>query len=216
MGSHTKVDFFQTPLSTDDVQEVWNKSLQYSNSSVTPPAVIFLVANEIFSHNLWKTFAKNNIKILKKISTAYYMKKVFNSFLLSYFGYCQIWLNILMDHHHLSNITKLKNKILHEHVEPAVFVCQFCDVAKVAIIFKPPKKENFGDISDLKVKRNASFYILGHLLKLIIIIQPYGRKKNWLKSGLCRPVFPWKVFCIGPSHILWNQYFNVLFYLDQA
>jgi hypothetical protein len=60
----------------------------------------------------------------------------------------------------------------------------------VAIIFKPPKKENFGDISDLKVKRNASFYILGHLLKLIIIIQPYGRKKNWLKSGLCRPVFP--------------------------
>jgi len=29
---------------------------------------------------------------------------------------------------------------LHEHVEPAVFVCQFCDVAKVAIIFKAPKK----------------------------------------------------------------------------
>jgi hypothetical protein len=63
----------------------------------------------------------------------------------------------LEQHHEIEKI-----KILHSHVEPAVFVCKFCDVAKVAIIFKPSKKENFGDIPDLKVKRNGSFYILGH------------------------------------------------------
>jgi hypothetical protein len=35
-------------------------------------------------------------------------ERVLKIFLLSYFDYCQDWLNILMDDHQLSNITKLK------------------------------------------------------------------------------------------------------------
>jgi hypothetical protein len=38
--------------------------------------------------------------------------KVCSNFLLSYFEYCKILLNILMDDHHLSNITKLNKKLL--------------------------------------------------------------------------------------------------------
>jgi hypothetical protein len=37
-------------------------------------------------------------------------KKIILKFKISYFEYCQIWLNTLMDDHHLSNITKLKKK----------------------------------------------------------------------------------------------------------
>jgi hypothetical protein len=33
-------------------------------------------------------------------------------FLVSHFEYCQIWLNILVDDHYLSNITKLEKKYI--------------------------------------------------------------------------------------------------------
>ncbi len=46
----------------------------------------------------------------KTATTAHNMKRVLKIFLLSYFEYCQIWLNIHMDDCHLSNITKLKKK----------------------------------------------------------------------------------------------------------
>jgi hypothetical protein len=56
--------------------------------------------------------------------SSYFLNFGAQDFLLSYFGYCQIWLNILMDNCHWSNITKLrkKNKIknrINDEKEPA-------------------------------------------------------------------------------------------------
>jgi hypothetical protein len=55
---------------------------------------------------------KKKIYYLQKSSNFYHnclqYDKVLKIFLLSYFEYCQIWLNILLVECHLSNITKLK------------------------------------------------------------------------------------------------------------
>jgi hypothetical protein len=64
-------------------------------------------------------FCENFSIFWKKIKTKIIVKKHNNYLqcekgvqdcLLSYFEYCQIWLNILMDDCHLSNIIKLENK----------------------------------------------------------------------------------------------------------
>ncbi len=46
------------------------------------------------------------------VAITYNMKGYF-SFELLYFEYCQIWLNMLKDNHHLRNITKLEEKNTH-------------------------------------------------------------------------------------------------------
>jgi hypothetical protein len=55
---------------------------------------------------------KKKFNYLQKSSNFYHnclqYDKVLKIFLLSYFEYCQIWLNILLVECHLSNITKLK------------------------------------------------------------------------------------------------------------
>jgi hypothetical protein len=55
---------------------------------------------------------KKKFNYLQKSSDFYHnclqYDKVLKIFLLSYFEYCQIWLNILLVECHLSNITKLK------------------------------------------------------------------------------------------------------------
>jgi hypothetical protein len=53
-----------------------------------------------------------NIKIAKNFHNCLRYENMLKIFLLTYFEYDQIWLNMLMDHFHLSNITKLKNKTL--------------------------------------------------------------------------------------------------------
>jgi len=42
---------------------------------------------------------------------AYITKIVYGLFLISYFEYQQIWLNVFINDQHLNNITKLKKKI---------------------------------------------------------------------------------------------------------
>jgi hypothetical protein len=51
-----------------------------------------------------------NILFQKPPQFGYNMKKggVLKEFQLPYFEYFQIWLNIIMDDHHLNNITKLR------------------------------------------------------------------------------------------------------------
>jgi hypothetical protein len=51
-----------------------------------------------------------NIEIAKNFHNCLQYESMLKIFLLTYFEYSQIWLNMLMDHCHLSNITKLKNK----------------------------------------------------------------------------------------------------------
>ncbi len=48
----------------------------------------------------WKKITKNCQNYLQH-------ERMLKNFLLSYFEYCQIWLSILMDDCHLSNVTKL-------------------------------------------------------------------------------------------------------------
>jgi hypothetical protein len=52
---------------------------------------------------------------MTKIIAITYNMKGYLSFLLLYFEYCQIWLNTLMDNHHLRNITKLEEEKTHTH-----------------------------------------------------------------------------------------------------
>jgi hypothetical protein len=52
------------------------------------------------------------MKIAKSCHNCLQYESMLKIFLLSYFEYREIWLNMLMDHCHLSNITKLKNKTL--------------------------------------------------------------------------------------------------------
>ncbi len=67
---------------------------------------------------------KNN-QNLSQLPTTW--KGATDFFLLSYFEYCQIWLNILMVDCHFSNITKLENETLSQSasfsdgVEQAIF-----------------------------------------------------------------------------------------------
>jgi hypothetical protein len=49
-------------------------------------------------------------KIAQNRHNCYNMKGCLRLFYFKKFEYCQIWLNILMDDCHLSNITKLKKK----------------------------------------------------------------------------------------------------------
>jgi hypothetical protein len=55
-----------------------------------------------------KTPKKN--KIAKNRHNCYNIKGCLRLFYFNIFEYCQIWLNVLMDDRHLSNITKLKKK----------------------------------------------------------------------------------------------------------
>jgi hypothetical protein len=57
---------------------------------------------------LWEK--KNSPKF---ITIAYKYERVFKIFYFHILSNCQIWLNILMDDHHLSNITELKNTELY-------------------------------------------------------------------------------------------------------
>jgi hypothetical protein len=80
------------------------------------------------------------IKIAKnchKVPTIY--ERVLNIFLLSYFGYLQIWQIILINYCHLTNITKLgkkkKKKKLHENWRLFNFDFFF----KLVFFFQKPK-----------------------------------------------------------------------------
>ncbi len=70
-------------------------------------------------------FCTKKIFLWKKFITIVH-ERVLKIFMFSYFEWHQIWLNILMDVHHLSNITKLKKEkreVLeayssHKHILP--------------------------------------------------------------------------------------------------
>ncbi len=83
--------------------------------------ILYFVTNSMF-------FPKKNIhqkpkEIAKSCHNCVQYESVLKIFLLSYFEYHQICLNIFMDDHHLSNITKLKKK--HTHIQLG------CTLAKV-------------------------------------------------------------------------------------
>jgi hypothetical protein len=63
-----------------------------------------------FGGNFCQKEKENPSKSLPKIITTAYNIEVLKIFLLSYFEYHKIWLSILMDNHHFSNITKLREK----------------------------------------------------------------------------------------------------------
>ncbi len=75
---------------------------------------------KIFYHKFpfffWKKKmkGKKNRQKFSQLPTIQY-KRVLKIFQLSQFEYCQIWLNILMDNCHLSNITKVKKNCSFAH-----------------------------------------------------------------------------------------------------
>jgi hypothetical protein len=98
-------------------------TLGYSRSV----AVIFFLV--VIFHHFVKIFFPKNIlsqtlfffksqkkkfknKIIKNHHNCLEYKRLLKIFLFFYFEYCQIWLNMLMDHCLVRNTTKLKNKTL--------------------------------------------------------------------------------------------------------
>jgi hypothetical protein len=69
---------------------------------------ISVVINSLFHGE--KNPKKRILKNHKKLSQLPTHERMLKNFRLSYFEYCQIWLSILMDDFHLSNVTKLGKK----------------------------------------------------------------------------------------------------------
>ncbi len=89
------------------------KANEKKSSAKSKKAKSFLYSKFFFSANLKK--AKKNNFFFPPVNhpnfatiLAYNMKRVLKIYLLSYFEYFQIWLNLLLDDSHLSNIPKLE------------------------------------------------------------------------------------------------------------
>jgi hypothetical protein len=78
------------------------------------------------------------IHFLKKIlnlTTLFKNKRLLKIFLISYFEYFQIWLNVLMGNLHLSNITNWKEK----NAQKKLIVKVWCQIRGQGILHLLPK-----------------------------------------------------------------------------
>jgi hypothetical protein len=64
----------------------------------------------------------------KFIPIAYKYERVLKIFYFHILSNCQIWLNILMDDHHLSNITELKNTELYVYTVKILKISTFFNI----------------------------------------------------------------------------------------
>jgi hypothetical protein len=105
------------------------------------------------------------INLPKIVTIAYNIK----DFLLSYFEYCQIWLNIIMDDCHLSNTTKL-NEFFFKIKNTCPFIFIWCVISSVVRLFEFSMNCRFLSISEPENRRFFERkYIIIHILRSLRI-----------------------------------------------
>ncbi len=100
----------------------WNCIYVGSTNSKPPGPIIMIDQSEILSRSQFQfiTLFFGCAQLCCALYQPWQAARIWcKIFLFSYFEYCQFWLNMLMDHCLLRNITKLKNKTL---VEPKKLV----------------------------------------------------------------------------------------------